>query len=135
MDMRPNWARCSDDLSAGGCKRVWIGDLSKGCSSRCYLHSFLLIPQMGSGLLKKVCASAHMGGQVLTSEGQTCPLRHRSTPGFGWRTSVCCPLLWRRCVGGHRALASGNKGVCTAYHALSWKKWVSISWIKTSSVV
>src|SRR5947209_3356301 len=30
---------------------------------------------MGSGFLRKLCTSAHMGGQVLMSEGKTCSLR------------------------------------------------------------
>jgi hypothetical protein len=30
--------------------------------------------QMGSGFSRKVCTRAHIGGQLLTSEGQTCSL-------------------------------------------------------------
>ena len=75
MEPRPNcMARSSDGLSKDGCKPGWTGDASKECRSHRYLHSSLLIPQMGSGLLTEFCPSAHMGGQVLTSEGKPCSL-------------------------------------------------------------
>jgi hypothetical protein len=47
MELRPNCtARYSNGLSKAGCKPAWTDDASKGCRSRRYLHSSLLIPQV-----------------------------------------------------------------------------------------
>ena len=43
------------------------------------LHSLGEEDQMESGLPRYVCTSAHIGGQVLTLEGQTCSLRRAFT--------------------------------------------------------
>src|SRR5215472_9375333 len=52
---------------------------SRGHSFAAYLQHSLLIPQMWSAFPRNLCTSAHIRGQVLTLEGQTCSLRRTFT--------------------------------------------------------
>src|SRR5215472_10791450 len=58
---------------------------SRGHSFAAYLQHALLIPQMWSAFPRNLCTSAHIRGQVLTLEGQTCSLRRTFTMYASWR--------------------------------------------------